>query len=139
MSQEILLPVIALAAWTSVMWVWMYATRLPAMKAINMKPNPDIPRGEQMAQLPAKVRWKADNYNHLMEQPTIFYAVVISLSILGEGTSLNLVFAWSYVAARIVHSLFQSLVNKIELRFLIFALSNIPLIALIINAAMTFL
>ncbi len=87
-----------------------------------------------MATLPPMVRWKADNYVHLMEQPTIFYALVISLAVLGEGSGINLYLAWAYVLLRIAHSLVQAVVNKIELRFLIFALSNIPLFWLTFNA-----
>ncbi len=133
---EIVGPVVALVAWSMVMWLWMYATRIPAVRAAKMKFDSDAPRGQQMATLPASVRWKADNYNHLMEQPTLFYALAISLALVGEGSGANLYLAWTYVALRIVHSLVQVLNNTIEIRFLLFALSNIPLIALTFNAAM---
>jgi hypothetical protein len=112
------------------MWLWMYATRLPAMLAAKMKPDPYAPRGEQMATLPASVRWKADNYNHLMEQPTIFYAVTLALAVMGMASSTAVTLAWAYVALRVVHSLVQALVNKIELRFALFVLSNVPLFGL---------
>jgi hypothetical protein len=133
---EIVGPVVALVAWSMVMWLWMYATRIPAVRAAKMKFDSDAPRGQQMATLPASVRWKADNYNHLMEQPTLFYALAISLALVGEGSGANLYLAWTYVALRIVHSLVQVLNNTIEIRFLLFALSNIPLIALTFNAVM---
>ena len=136
---QLLGPVIALIAWSMVMWAWMYATRLPAMRAAHMKPDPTAPRGEQMSQLPPQVRWKADNYNHLMEQPTIFYALVISLALLGVQTQASLALAWIYVGLRVVHSLVQALVNKIEIRFLLFILSNIPLLALTYIAAAAWL
>jgi hypothetical protein len=135
-GNEIVGPVIALVAWSMVMWVWMYATRLPAIRKSRLKLDPTIPRGEQMATLPPSVRWKADNYNHLMEQPTIFYALAISLAVIGEGSGINLTLAWAYVALRVLHSLLQSLSNKIEIRFVLFALSNIPLFAMTWNAAM---
>lgn len=133
---DILAPVIALIAWSMIIWAWMYATRIPAVRASRMKLNPNAPRGEQMSTLPPEVRWKADNYNHLMEQPTLFYALAISLALMGEGDGANLYLAWAYVGLRIVHSLVQVLINKIELRFLLFILSNVPLIALTFNAAM---
>ncbi|MDF1628713.1 MAG: MAPEG family protein [Alcanivoracaceae bacterium] len=129
----ILLPVMALVGWSLVMWLWMYVTRLPAMRKAKMKPDPNAPRGEQMSQLPASVRWKADNYNHLMEQPTIFYAAALALAVMGQGDGINLILAWSYVGLRVVHSLLQSLVNIIELRFALFALSTLPLIAMAWN------
>lgn len=138
-SVQLLGPVIALVAWTMVMWLWMYATRLPAMQAARMKPDPEAPRGEQMALLPPRVRWKADNYNHLFEQPTLFYAITIVLVLLGVASQASLLWAWAYVVLRVVHSLFQALVNKIEVRFLLFVLSNIPLFCLTFIAAMAFL
>ncbi len=136
---QIITPVIALVTWSLVMWTWMYATRLPALAKAKMEMDPNAPSGVQMAQLPAQVRWKADNYNHLMEQPTIFYALVISLALLGEGDGINLILAWSYVCLRIVHSLVQSLINKIELRFVIFSLSSFALFGLAINAGIAVL
>lgn len=138
-SIQILGPVIALIAWTMIMWVWMYATRLPAVRAAKIQLDPDAPRGAQMSTLPPKVRWKADNYNHLMEQPTIFYPLVISLALMGQGEGQNLYFAWAYVVLRIMHSLFQALINKIEIRFLLFFLSNIPLFVLTFNAVIALL
>ena len=129
-SVQFVAPMVALIAWTLVMWLWMYATRLPAMRAARMKPDSNAPRGEQMSLLPAQVRWKADNYNHLLEQPTLFYALAASLALLGVESQAGLLFAWVYVVLRIVHSFVQALVNKIEIRFLLFALSNIPLFAL---------
>lgn len=131
----LLQPVVALVAWSLLIWAWMYATRLPAISKAGMKMDPQAPVGQQMSQLPAPVRWKADNYNHLMEQPTIFYAVVLTLALLGENGTLNVALAWSYVGLRVVHSLIQTLGNKIELRFVIFALSSFALIGLTVNAA----
>ena len=133
-SPQIIAPVVALVAWSLVMWIWMYLTRIPAVQAAKMELDPDAPRGQQMSTLPPRVRWKADNYTHLMEQPTIFYALALSLAVLGEGSGLNLTLAWSYVFLRVVHSLVQALVNKIEVRFLIFVLSNVPLFWMSANA-----
>ncbi|MGB4344731.1 MAG: MAPEG family protein [Moraxellaceae bacterium] len=135
MHSPILAPIVALVAWSLVMWTWMYATRLPAMFKAKMKSDPYAPRGEQMNQLPAEVRWKADNYNHLMEQPTIFYAIALTLALMDAGSGVNLMLAWAYVGLRVVHSLVQAIINKIELRFVIFVLSSLALIGLTFNAA----
>ena len=117
-----------------VMWAWMYAMRLPAIRRSKMRLDPEAPRGEQMATLPPHVRWKADNYNHLMEQPTVFYAVAIALALLGRGDGWALRFAWAYVGLRVVHSLVQSLWNKIEVRFSLFTLSTFALVGMIVIA-----
>ncbi len=129
-------PVIALVIWIAVMWAWMYVTRIPAIKASNMVLDGNAPRGEQMATLPPQVRWKADNYNHLLEQPQLFYAVAISLAVMGDSSQMSLVLAWAYVGLRVLHSLWQSIVNKILPRFVLFALSSLVLFALTARAAM---
>lgn len=134
MHSPILLPVVVLLAWTMVMWFWMYVSRIPAIYKAGMKLDPFAPRGEQMSTLPPTVRWKADNYNHLMEQPTIFYAVAIVLAMIGAGDGINSQLAWAYVGLRIVHSLVQVLINKIELRFTLFIFSSFALIGLVVNA-----
>lgn len=130
----ILAPVVALVAWSMVMWVWLYITRIPAINRMGLKLDPGVPPRDLMNQLPANVRWKADNYNHLMEQPTIFYAITLSLALMGEGVGINLTLAWAYVGLRVLHSLVQATWNKIEVRFSIFALSSLVLMALIFNA-----
>lgn len=135
MHSPILNAVVALVVWSLVMWAWMYATRLPAIFAMKMRMDPNAPRGEQMNTLPANVRWKADNYNHLMEQPTIFYAIAITLVLMNAGDGLNATLAWAYVGLRVAHSLVQALVNKIELRFAVFFISSLVLVALAFNAA----
>jgi hypothetical protein len=132
----IVAPVVALAAWTHVMWFWMYATRIPAIFAAKMKLDPNLPKGQLMATLPPRVRWKADNYNHLFEQPTVFYAVALSLAVIGHGGGLNATLAWAYVALRVAHSLLQALWNNINARFGLFTLSAFALMALTFNAAL---
>lgn len=134
-ATEMLAPAIALVLWTAVIWAWMYATRIPAIVRARMELDPMAPRGEQMATLPARVRWKADNYNHLLEQPTIFYPVVLVLAVLGDASTASVALAWSYVGLRVVHSLQQALVNAIRVRFALFAVSSIVLFALAIRAA----
>jgi len=131
-----LAPVVALAAWTAVIWGWMYATRIPAIMAMRMRMDPQAPRGTQMATLPARVRWKADNYNHLMEQPTQFYAVALALAVLGDASAWSVGLAWAYVLLRVVHSLWQVLVNVIEVRFALFSLSSLVLFALVVRAGL---
>ncbi|HEY5947588.1 MAG TPA: MAPEG family protein [Kofleriaceae bacterium] len=131
MHSPILTPVVLLAAWSMVMWAWMYVMRLPAIRRSKMRLDPNAARGEQMAMLPPRVRWKADNYNHLMEQPTVFYATAIALALLGHGDGWAMRLAWTYLALRVLHSFVQALWNRIEVRFSIFALSSFALIGMV--------
>lgn len=139
-TNAILGPVAALALWSMVMWVWMYATRLPAMRRAKVDTaNLVGGTGQNLESLlPPQVQWKAHNYNHLMEQPTLFYAIAIALAVGGMGGGLNAQIAWAYVALRIVHSLIQVTVNRVMWRFLVFVLASIALLALCIHAFMGF-
>ena len=132
-QSPILGAVVALVAWTLVMWLWMYATRIPAIAKANLELDPNAPNGQQMAMLPPRVRWKADNYNHLMEQPTLFYAATVIIALMGAG-AVDVVFAWIYVALRIVHSIWQATVNVVKIRFLLFIASTVALIYLAYRA-----
>ncbi|HEV7384804.1 MAG TPA: MAPEG family protein, partial [Phenylobacterium sp.] len=113
MAGAILGPVVALVLWSLVMWAWLYATRIPAVNRLKVPLDPNASKSEFDAALPPGVRWKADNYNHLMEQPTIFYATALSLAFLGLGAGVNCWLAWGYVALRVIHSLVQSTVNVV--------------------------
>ena len=136
-GMDILKPVVALAAWTMVMWAWMYATRIPAMNAAKLDPDrlARDPEAKLDNLLAPEVQWKAHNYNHLHEAPTVFYAIAIVLAIVGEGDGLNAGLGWAYVALRVIHSLVQATVNKVIVRFAVFALSSLVLIALVVHAA----
>lgn len=136
MRSPILAPVVALVLWSFVMWAWLYATRIPAITRLKIKYDPYRPNGEFTAQIPARVRWKADNYNNLMEQPTLFYAIALTLAFIGAGDGLNLILAWLYVALRVVHSLIQALVNIVIWRFAVFMVGSVVLLALSVRAAL---
>ena len=134
---EILKPMAVLAMWTMIMWLWMYAVRIPA---INKLPKPTEAGADQgwtgaMLEniLPREVQWKAHNYNHLHEAPTVFYAVALALAMIGAGDGMNATIAWVYVALRIAHSVFQATVNKVAPRFILFALSSLALMALCLH------
>jgi hypothetical protein len=135
----ILAPVIALVLWSFVMGAWLYATRIPAITKRKIVYDPNRPTEEFHAQLPAQVRWKADNYNNLMEQPTLFYAVALTLALLGAGVGLNAALAWLYVGLRIAHSLVQATVNVVMIRFAIFMAASLVLLVMSIRAALVVL
>ena len=133
----ILQPVVALAGWTMVMWLWMYATRIPAMTkaGIDAKSLTGGTGRSLDEVLPPPIQWKAHNYNHLHEAPTVFYAVALVLAIVGQGDGFNAMLGWTYVGLRVLHSLIQATVNRVMVRFLVFALSSLVLIALTFHAA----
>jgi hypothetical protein len=141
MHPEILKPVIVLAGWTLLIWVWLYATRLPAMKRAGIDGTKMVGstgrslRDDLVAKGEERASWVADNYNHLHEAPTIFYAVAIVLAMIGQGDNVNVTFAWAYVGLRIAHSLTQILFNRVMVRFALFFLSTLALMGLVLHAA----
>lgn len=140
MSLNLVAPAMALVMWTLIMLLWMFVVRMPAMAkaGVNMAaPESRGGRGVDLDRiLPAPCNWPAHNYAHLMEQPTLFYATLLSLVLLGQGTTANLTLAWSYVALRIVHSIWQASVNTIPVRATLFLLSTLLLVALAFNGLM---
>ena len=137
MNSPILAPAAILVLWSLVMLIWMAAVRLPGMSkaGIDLKTAPPGGRGIDLEPvLPAKANWLSHNYTHLMEQPTLFYAVVAILALANQGDGINETLAWGYVGLRIIHSLWQALVNVTAIRFLIFFVATVCLFGLAINA-----
>lgn len=141
MHSAILAPVVALVAWSLVMLVWMMAIRLPALKKAGI----DISKvrggrpGILDTMLDERDQWPAHNYIHLMEQPTLFYAIALTLALLGWGDGMNAWIAWAYVGLRIAHSIVQATVNKVSVRFPLFLLSTLALVALTLHAGIALL
>ena len=136
MQAQVLAPAAVLVLWSLIMLVWTAATRFPAMAklGVNVKSAPPGGRGQNLeGVLPDSVNWKSHNYAHLMEQPTLFYATVTILALMG-ATEHDVLFAWAYVALRIVHSLWQATVNTIPVRFTLFLLSTACLLLLALHA-----
>lgn len=140
MNKAILLPMLVLAGWTMIVWIWMYATRIPAMGRAGIDGAKMVGstgkslRDDLVAAGEHRASWVADNYNHLMEQPTIFFAATLALAVMGESGSLAINLAWGYAGLRIVHSLVQILSNRVVVRFLVFALASLCLLGLVLLA-----
>lgn len=124
-----LTPVLALILWSLIIWCIMYARRIPAMQKAKIAPDSaKSPDGDWKSKMPEGVQYAAHNYNHLMEQPTIFYALMFYIVLAGGESSLMSYLAWGYVILRILHSLVQISSNKVMVRFSLFSLSTILLI-----------
>jgi hypothetical protein len=134
-ASAILQPVMVMALLTTAMMIWMYATRIPAMQAAGIEPNDARDKGA-LDTLPPWARWPADNYNHLFEQPTLFYAVALVIAVLGHVDATHVTCAWLFTVARIVHSLVQATLNIIMLRFSIFAISWLALAVMVVREAL---
>lgn len=134
----ILAPVVALVAWTLLVMLWMVVARGRAFRKLGVTFS-TIPPGSRGTDLDgradARDQWKSHNYNHLMEQPTIFYAIALALALMGMGGGMNYWLAWGYVGFRVLHSLVQGTVNIVAYRFTLFLLASLCLIGLTFGAA----
>lgn len=131
----LLAPIVALAAWSLLMLIWLYATRIPAMQRAGIKPGQISNEPNAASKLPPWARNVADNYNHLMEQPTVFYATAFALQLLNITDQNTILLAWAYVGLRVLHSFVQATVNIILVRFSIFMIASVVLGFLIWRAA----
>lgn len=134
-AHGLIAPVLALVSWTFVMWVWMYATRIPAMQKAKVDLK-ELSRTGAKLELPPTVSRVADNYNHLHEQPTIFYAVALAAQVAGAADTLNIGLAWTYVLLRVAHSFVQATANIIPLRFTVFTLGSAVLLVLLVRTVL---
>ena len=133
-SHGLVLPILALIAWTFVMWLWMYATRIPAMRKAQINLG-EISRTGAPLSLPPQVERVADNYNHLHEQPTLFFALALAAQVAGAVDATIIGLAWTYVLLRVVHSLVQATANVIVVRFGVFVLASLVLFLMLIRTA----
>ena len=138
-ASPLLGPVVALVAWSLVVMVWMAVARAREFRRLGITPH-SIPNGARGSDLEGRAdpraQWKAHNYLHLMEQPTIFYAIVFALVLMNFDAPINVWLAWAYVSFRVLHSVLQSTVNVVRYRLVLFALSSFCLLALTVHAAL---
>lgn len=133
----LLAPAVALIVWSLLILVWLGFARLAAFRAsgLDVGELPPGGRGQDMeGMVPPRASWISHNYAHLMEQPTLFYATILILALLGQSSTSNVSLAWAYVVLRIAHSLWQARINTIPVRFTLFMLSTLALLALAIDA-----
>lgn len=124
-STALLQPVIVLGLWSVVMMVVTVSARVRYMSNLDFAPEEAKHTSDVAAKLPSNIRQIGDNYNHLHEQPTVFYAIAIAIALSGHGEGIQVQLAWTYVILRIIHSLIQSIYNNVMHRFIVFFISGI--------------
>lgn len=120
---------LALVVWTLIIAGWLYSTRIPAIKKARISMR-RYRRARDLADhedIPEHAKHVADNYNHLHEQPVLFYFLVLYSQGYGVADGLNVALAWGYVLIRVLHSLEQCLRNKVMVRFSLFMVGTLLL------------
>ena len=130
-------PVIALVCWTLAVMIWLGYERVRNINRLRLSPDAGKFARDLNALMPDRAKQVSDNYMHLMEQPTLFYAVCFSLQFLGQGEHpVNIGFAWGYVSIRVLHTLVHSTFNDVRIRFFLFLLSSVFLVGLVTHAVL---
>jgi hypothetical protein len=139
--KEILLPATVLIIWTMIMAFWMLADRGRIMKAnkVNLENERSGARGVDIEAIAAPgADWPGHNYNHLMEQPTLFYAATVILA-LSAYSMIDVALAWAFVGLRLAHSLYQATINKVQIRGMLFGVSSLVMLVIAVRALLAVL
>ena len=135
---RIFLPFVGTMLLTLVVWVYMYARRIPFILRSKLTPRQLTPM--ELARLsPPQVANPSDNLKNLFELPTIFYAVVLYLYATQQVDGAYLGAAWIFFAFRVLHSTVHCTFNVITLRFWLYAVSALALWYMVLRIAVALL
>jgi len=128
---SILNPMLAMMAWSGLIVAILLMTRIPVV--IKQWGNLQFAKhsDELRPKMSEKFRYVTDNYNHIFEQPTLFYAVLIYIQLASASNQMNISLAWAYVSLRMVHSSIQLTSNNVSWRAASFATSSLILMTII--------
>lgn len=132
-ATDLLRPAFLLAAWTVVITTWMFVTRIPTMAKLEIDPQDAADTSRLNELLPHEVQRVARNYNHLFEQPTLYYAVVLMIATIGAVDSVHVACSWAFMGLRVAHSCVQATIDIVPIRFGIFLISWIVLAVMILR------
>jgi hypothetical protein len=130
----ILMPFVAVMLLTLVVWVYMYARRIPFIVRSRLAPQ-QLTTLEFARLSPPQVANPSDNLKNLFEMPTIFYAVVLCLYLSRQVDMTHLAAAWVFFAFRAMHSLVHCTFNFVPLRFWLYAVSAVALWFMVLRLA----
>lgn len=131
-------PVVALVAWSLIVLTYLAIARFRGIKQAGLRVDPSRGgRGQDLeGVIDRRANWPAHNYAHLMEQPTIFYAIVFALVLMGFDHPINVTLAWAYVGLRVAHSIVQVFFNDLRVRFPLFLLATLCLASMTVHAGL---
>ncbi len=135
---NILYPMLLVITLSGILFLLLGATRVPSIIKYFGKLQAAKHSDDLRPNLPSSARNITDNYNHLFEQPTLFYALVTYIYLMEHADSTHLYLAWLYAALRIVHSVIQITSNNVSYRALIFLGSGACLMLMIIKEVVFF-
>ncbi len=121
----ILMPMLALIAWTMLVLLLIPYVRIKAVRNAVVSPG-DFRYGES-SKVPPQLCLPNRNYMNLLELPMLFYIASLTMVVTGTATPTLLALGWAYVGLRVVHSVIHIAYNNVIHRLIAFTLSNIAL------------
>ncbi len=136
MNNELILqPVVGMMLLTALVWVVLYARRIPAMKLTDLPTQTWKTPDKVVELLPEEISYPANNFRNLFELPVVFYALCLMLYVSGLVDGVFVVSAWVFVALRAVHSLIHCTVNRVMARFLSYLAASLVLWFMVLRSA----
>lgn len=127
----ILLPVLAMLLLTTVISLLMVVCRSKALGPHSDKMDELSNRHTMAPYIIGAARRVSDNYNNLLEQPVLFYALCLTIAVGGLTDKSHLWLAWGYFALRVAHSAIHCSYNKMPHRGVTFALASLLLMIML--------
>tara|TARA_B110000971_G_C20001170_1_gene496911 strand:+ start:579 stop:1001 length:423 start_codon:yes stop_codon:yes gene_type:complete len=130
---DILHPILGMIFLNAIVLIWMIVVRIKAMTEMSMTME-DAKHLVDFNVHPSYARQVADNYNHLFELPTIFYAMIFYIWAVGHVDIIHIWCAWAFFMSRITHSLIQGTFNNVKARFSAFIFGWVTIIVMALRA-----
>jgi hypothetical protein len=133
-KSALVFPMLAMVLLTFVVLVTMFRARvrsvregaLPIGRFALMQGDPE----------PDYVAKPTRHLVNLFEAPMLFYAGCLAAMVIGATGTAALIFAWGYVAARIVHAAIHLTTNRLRYRMRAYFVSWLLLLALWVHVGM---
>jgi hypothetical protein len=120
---------------TMVVWIYMYARRIPFILGSGVTPG-ELSVPGRLAQIsPPAVSNPSDNLKNLFEIPVLFYALALYLFVTQQVDALYVGAAWVFVVFRVLHSAVHCTVNIVMVRFYLYLVSTLAVWFMLIRAA----
>jgi hypothetical protein len=120
-ANAIFLPMLATMTLTAVVWFYMYAKRIPAMRRARISVQTYTTPGKVSEILPDEVNYSADNLKNLFELPVLYYGLCMYLFLSGNVDAAYVFGAWLFLVLRILHSVVHCTSNIVMVRFYSYA------------------
>jgi len=135
MKPDLFFPCFALLLLTAFVLIYMFLTRVNAVKNKIVKMSYFKTYNSISENLPDQMLQASRNFSNLFEVPTLFYMVCLFITVLNQVDIIFVVLAWFYVFFRICHTYIHLSSNNVRIRMTFYALSWFVLVLMSIKLA----